>query len=637
MTPLRSFAASCGLLLFVPACGSVTSATDAGDDDAPPLDAGPPDAAPTLSLTLGRDAVTAPTDIEVEIAVTIARGGFDGDVVVDAPALAGTTVAPLTIPAGADTGTFVIGIDGTGVALAGTGTLVVTAHAPGDAATGEDSLELTVVPGGPAFDVQWPSGVENRALWTLPGWTVPASIELSTRGGFEGVVTARWTDLPAGSTSDAVETALDTSDTSRIVPFTTGATAPIGTGAATLIVSDGTLRQTITADVRVGPPPGLDPAVGTDGRIEVDVSAFTSEALPREIEVDSVGRLIVVADTPGDRDLVVRLTAAGAIDTTFNGGVASVTMAGLSFVDGDVDGSDRVVVAGVRNGSLCAMRFAADGTLDGTFTGCTSAVSFLPAAIRVRPTGKTVMAGSAGGATMIRLDTDGSVDTAFTAPVLAATTQFDDLAVDSSGRFIAVGSDGDVALVARFTSAGALDTSFDGDGWLTFSPLGRGARATAVTIADDGDLVVAGNFVLQANLQAPSKGSVIVPDVGFVARFDTTGAADATFGEGGAVMLDGSAGDLDDVRLGEIRESSALGITVYGVREEYGGTGTHLLRARLDATGAPVAGFGAAGYDWLLGGGAFESLDAARFTSTGAWLAARTGTGTFVLVKEASL
>src|SRR5687768_4898436 len=102
MTTIRSFAAPCGLFLFVAACGSVSApGVDAGDDDIA-ADAGPP---PTLELALGRDTLTVPLDIEAEIAVTITRGGFDGDVVIDAATLGGVTVEALTLPAGTDTGT----------------------------------------------------------------------------------------------------------------------------------------------------------------------------------------------------------------------------------------------------------------------------------------------------------------------------------------------------------------------------------------------------------------------------------------------------------------------------------------------------------------------------------------------------
>jgi uncharacterized delta-60 repeat protein len=630
MTIFRSFAAPCGLFLFVAACGSVTSpGVDAGDDDVT-VDAGPPDAAPTLALALGRDALTVPLDIEAEIAVTVTRGGFDGDVVIDAATLGGVTVEPLTLPAGTDTGTLVIAIqDGI---VAGTATLVVTAHAPGEAALGDDSVTLTFAPGDPAFDLSWVSeGITERSLWTVPGWTVPAAVNVTTRGGYAAEVTGTWTGLPTGSTSVPATFATGIDDNVfGDVPFTTGDAAAPGGVTATLVVSDGTLRQTIHANIRVGPAPGLDPAIGTAGRIAIDASGWASDVRPREVEIDSVGRLLIIADAT-DRGMVMRLTAAGALDATYGlSGITGVTSGGLTIADGDVDAADNAVIVGSRNGTLCALRFFATGTWDSTtFAGCTTTVPFVPTAMRIRPNGKIVIAGSSTGATLIRLNADGGLDGTFTSAVIATNAYIEDLAVDSNGRFVVVGNWGGVPMVARFTSSGALDTTFGVSGGVaTFTPPGSdaAASASAVTIGDDGDIVIAGSL------------SVAGVSHGFVAKLDPDGnQMDASFGTDGMVVLAGSTDWLDELHLTQIRESAGLGITVYGERFENGGTRPHMIRARLDATGALVTSFGAGGYDWLLGGGDYEQLGGARFTSTGAWLVGRTGTGTVTVLKEASL
>ncbi|MGA2501955.1 MAG: calcium-binding protein, partial [Tepidisphaeraceae bacterium] len=71
---------------------------------------------------------------------------------------------------------------------------------------------------------------------------------------------------------------------------------------------------------------------------------------------------------------------------------------------------------------------------------------------------------------MLRLDPDGTLDTTFGSGGKAVVTMgsggvsASEMTLDSSGNITLVGAaDGNVA-IARFTSSGSLDTSFDGNG-----------------------------------------------------------------------------------------------------------------------------------------------------------------------------
>src|SRR5262249_27817077 len=104
-----------------------------------------------------------------------------------------------------------------------------------------------------------------------------------------------------------------------------------------------------------------------------------------------------------------------------------------------------------------------------------------------------------------RLNTNGSLDASFdtdgivTTPVGVNNTTEGAFggAIQADGKIIAVGvaatsgTNNDFAVV-RFTSTGALDTTFDGDGKLT-TAIGTGAdQATSVAVQPNGKIVVVG-------------------------------------------------------------------------------------------------------------------------------------------------
>src|SRR5207244_682378 len=80
-------------------------------------------------------------------------------------------------------------------------------------------------------------------------------------------------------------------------------------------------------------------------------------------------------------------------------------------------------------------------------------------------------------------------------------------------------------------AAGALDTTFDGDGKVTTTNFGYTASdapmtsaAESVVIQPDGKILIAGSSGVDSNLDFA------------VARYNTDGSLDATFGSGGTVV-----------------------------------------------------------------------------------------------------
>lgn len=170
-------------------------------------------------------------------------------------------------------------------------------------------------------------------------------------------------------------------------------------------------------------------------------------------------------------------------------------------------------------------------------------------ALLVQPDGKILIAGTSqqagtGRAALIRLEADGSVDTSFAtngfylAASTAAESAITSLALQADGKIVAAGyaplNDTSTVLlfsVWRFTSAGALDTSF-GTGstgrLLANFVSGRDAYAEAVALLPDGKILAAGT-----TFTAPSAASAEFA----VIRCTSAGALDGTFASGGKARI----------------------------------------------------------------------------------------------------
>ena len=150
------------------------------------------------------------------------------------------------------------------------------------------------------------------------------------------------------------------------------------------------------------------------------------------------------------------------------------------------------------------------------------------------------------GFALVRYDTDGSLDTSFGGDGKVTTdfTRFVDdglaVALQPDGKIVMVGGAGfggpnERFALARYNTDGSPDTTFGGDGKLTtdFSPYPD--VAFAVAIQGDGHIVVAGGARL---LPYPNPTWAL-------ARYDTDGSLDTSFGGDGKVTTDFTRGDDD--------------------------------------------------------------------------------------------
>jgi uncharacterized delta-60 repeat protein len=383
--------------------------------------------------------------------------------------------------------------------------------------------------------------------------------------------------------------------------------------AALLALLLSTADMTAPASAAAG---DLDPTFGAGGRVRTDFGAYESGSAVA-VQPDGGGALLF-----GDIG-VVRYKSDGSLDTGFGSGgrvvldfgnTADAAGAVRIQPDGKIVVAGSAYAPGPSRSDFALARLNADGTPDNTFGTNGKVTTAFPAgrhsgasAVAVQADGKLVAAGIvytsgqpdgySSDFAVARYNADGTPDNAFGAGGLAAL-DFDHsdgaagVIVQPDGRVVLSGSAWDITgglgqpvgcAVARLDANGSPDAAFDGDGKVTFSFLGQD-WCSGLALQPDGRVVVAGS--------ASTGHSLTEPDFG-LARLNSDGSLDATFGEGGRVTADFESGSdrpsgvavLPGGKIVAAGEVSAYG---YTSPREFGA-------ARFNADGSPDNTFGAGG------------------------------------------
>src|ERR1043166_6590242 len=271
----------------------------------------------------------------------------------------------------------------------------------------------------------------------------------------------------------------------------------------------------------------LHPAGGPrDGYIEVDFAGLQDRASAVAIHDD--GKISIVGfaqDAAAQRQIaVVRLNADGTLDPTFSGdGKATVDFTDLSATADDrgtavairgTGANRKIVIGGWTKVSgvsrMLLVQFTDTGVLDTSFGDNSSGKKvFAP------------LAGSAGGDEIRGLTLDASGK------------------IVACGYYLVDGSTNLASLIARFTTTGALDTTFNTVGYTVVHPSGSNTdTADRVKLQSDGKIVTIG--------YTPGIGG---SDISFT-RLTSSGVPDSTYGSGtgantGVVKVNVSDADLD--------------------------------------------------------------------------------------------
>ncbi len=230
----------------------------------------------------------------------------------------------------------------------------------------------------------------------------------------------------------------------------------------------------------------LDASFGTGG------TATSNAGAAIHMTIQPLDQKIVTVSDEGT-DALTRLNADGSVDTSFgNNGTTPVpfwgpiTMAGNDFLIGGSRKVDQqttaMAVAKISSSGSTVAGFGVNGVATANFGSKSGAQAY-----------------------SIREDALGNIIAAGTVTQFKKTQDFG---------------------IARFSSAGILDTSFNGSGRLSYDHSGASDHAYDIAVQGDGRMVVGGLFGI-------SGGS----DFGLM-RFWADGTRDTTFGANGVVSTD---------------------------------------------------------------------------------------------------
>ena len=291
-------------------------------------------------------------------------------------------------------------------------------------------------------------------------------------------------------------------------------------------------------------PGDLDTSFGGDGTVTTD---FGAPAAAHALAPALSGKLVVAGSAGGDF-AVARYLPDGTPDTSLSAdGKLTTDFGGQDEANGVVvQPNGKIVAAGGSDGDFALVRYKGGGNFDPSFgqqgkvTTDFGGTDVARAIVRL-PDGRFVAVGGAGQDFAIaRYTFKGDLDTTFGTQG-KVTTDFggDDraegVALQSDGMVVVVGrSDGDFAL-ARYTTAGTLDTTFDSDGRVTTDFAGGQDAALDVVVQSSTEVLVAGTTALGGSsdfalARYTSDGSLDVGAAPFDPSFDGDGVVTTDFG-----------------------------------------------------------------------------------------------------------
>jgi uncharacterized delta-60 repeat protein len=262
--------------------------------------------------------------------------------------------------------------------------------------------------------------------------------------------------------------------------------------------------------------------------------------------------------------------APGDLDISFgNGGKVLTTITSNNLNNAhavEIQPDGKIIAAGrtVPDGFALA-RYNIDGSLDSSFgnggivttsvgTNCGSCYI---SALAIQPDGKIIAGGLGRTSTfvyaLVRYNTNGTLDTSFGNGGIVKieigvniNETLRDIAIQPDGKIIFAGTDYidgtpidyDFAL-ARLNTDGSLDASFGTGGIITTSFTTERDYAYALGIQTDGKIVVAGSA--GEGISPATKASDFA-----LARYNTNGTLDTTFGNGGKVVTPFFSGNFSD-------------------------------------------------------------------------------------------
>jgi uncharacterized delta-60 repeat protein len=429
------------------------------------------------------------------------------------------------------------------------------------------------------------------------------------------------------------------------------------------------LGSSAFAVARLNSNGSLDTSFDTDGKTMTAFGGTFEEA--DGVAIQSDGRVVVVGQTARsvaseDNFALARYNTDGSLDTSFDGDGKVTTDFGLvdaaTAVVLQTDG--KIVAAGragtIPMGSFFALaRYNTNGSLDNSFDTDGKVLTDLSGGrfslgalgVALQTDGRIVAAGDANISGqrdfgVVRYNTDGSLDTANFGTGGKVITDFplnEDavtaLLIQPDSKIVAVGrAQLQVRIVgtqdpnfqlARYNADGSLDATF-GTGGIVSTDFGVHGDdfANAAALQTDGKIVVVGQ--VGANFsQTPNADTTFG-----IARYNTNGSLDTSFGTGGLVTTD--FGTTHDT-------ARAVAIQTDGRIVVAGTNGSDFALARYNTNGSldsgaagdstPADQFGTGGRVTTDFASTFDSASAVVIQASGKIVAAGSNSSDFALAR----
>jgi uncharacterized delta-60 repeat protein len=294
-------------------------------------------------------------------------------------------------------------------------------------------------------------------------------------------------------------------------------------------------------------PGSLDSTFGSGGIVTTSLGARSSD-YAFGVVVQSDGKIVAAGGSEtssGERYLdVVRYNPNGTLDVSFgSGGIVQTQFSDISVWYGGIvlQSDGKILVGNTVGGTFELVRYTASGTLDQTFNGSGTVSTHIGANTAlltgvaletVNGNAKIVAAGDASAGAgynalaLARYNLDGSLDTSFGNSGKVVTDLGHDadlygVTIQADGQIVGAGTSSNTYLVARYGTSGNLDPTFASGGVATGSVSGS---ASAVIVQPDGKIVAGGEFF--TNLQ---------PAGWALERLNTDGSLDSMFSTGDVV------------------------------------------------------------------------------------------------------
>lgn len=312
------------------------------------------------------------------------------------------------------------------------------------------------------------------------------------------------------------------------------------------------------ATARYNSDGSLDMTFGTGGKVQVAVINHINEATA--IAVGQDGKIAVAgyyfAPSQNYQTVIARYDA--------NGGFEGATLDTRGFQFGEynvahgvtIQPDGKIVTAGgyasaAAGSDLTMLRLTPSGGYDSTFAGNGRLLMSNPTTsealttVAVQPDGRIVAAGGSDGNFLVmRFNANGSPDTTFNGSGRVTTWMGNNsyatgMVLRPNGKIVVSGSAASEFAVAYYNADGSLDTSFSGDGRLSFNFAGVPVQTYSMGIDSLGRLVLGGTT-------SPNTG---IDSTFAIARLYTLDPVPVTV-TGQTVTMDGTP--LRNIRVGLI-------------------------------------------------------------------------------------